>query len=313
MSSQEVQLLTLYSSASPFRKDSDSGRSRNPSIKTNQPCSRHHHFRSSRKINRISSSRHPEVTSPVPRVGNRRCVCYDLHKELVPYKSAWDWQREVVGLRKELASKDVDFEDTLMVLQHCPVYTMGTGSKQDFLKFDVSNAPYDLYRTERGGEVTYHGPGQLVMYPIMNLRYHKMDLHWYLRALEEVIMRALSSSFSIKSSRLEDFTGVWVDDQKVAAIGVRVSKWVSFHGLALNVTTDLTPFKQIVPCGIRNREVGSIKNLLAETSTTKYTDSQIIEIAHNALIKEFSGVFQLELEMIHNSMHDLLPQKSDQS
>ncbi|CAM8911630.1 hypothetical protein QQ045_033622 [Rhodiola kirilowii] len=259
-----------------------------------------------RKMNRISTSHHSDIASPAPQDRKRRCLCYDLHKELIPYKAAWDWQHAVVESRKELVRKDLDFEDTVMVLQHCPVYTLGTGSKEEFLKFDVNNAPYELYRTERGGEVTFHGPGQLVMYPIMNLRYHKMDLHWYLRALEEVIIRVLSSAFSIQSSRLNGFTGVWVGDQKVAAIGVRVSKWISFHGLALNVTTNLTPFKQIVPCGIVDKQVGSIKRLLAEPSSSKYTDTQIIDIAHNALIKEFSEVFQIELEQTNCCIQDLL-------
>ncbi|XP_042478583.1 octanoyltransferase LIP2p2, chloroplastic-like isoform X3 [Macadamia integrifolia] len=162
------------------------------------------------------------------------------------------------------------------------------------------NAPYDVYRTERGGEVTFHGPGQLVMYPILNLRYHKMDLHWYLRALEEVVIRVLSSTFSIKASRLDGFTGVWVGNQKLAAIGIRVSRWITYHGLALNVTTDLTPFQHIVPCGIRNRQVGSIEGLLQESGQpskwrTKNTSHNLTDVTHDSLLKEFSEVFQLTL------------------
>ncbi|CAA3009376.1 plastidial lipoyltransferase 2 [Olea europaea subsp. europaea] len=140
----------------------------------------------------------------------RRCDYYDLHKELIPYLEAWTWQKAIVKERKPLIEKQEDFSDTLIILQHQPVYTLGTGSSEEYLNFDVKNAPFDLYRTERGGEVTYHGPGQLVMYPIINLRYHKMDLHWYLRALEEVVIRVLSATFSIDASRVDGLTGVWV-------------------------------------------------------------------------------------------------------
>ncbi|XP_042004321.1 octanoyltransferase LIP2p2, chloroplastic-like isoform X2 [Salvia splendens] len=194
----------------------------------------------------------------------RSCDLYDLHNEVVPYAEAWSWQKAIVRERSALSDRNEDFSDSLIVLQHQPVYTMGTGSCENYLNFDVNNAPFDLYRTERGGEVTYHGPGQLVMYPVINLRYYKMDLHWYLRSLEEVVIRALSSTFAIKASRVEGLTGVWVGDAKLAAIGIKVSKWIAYHGLALNVSTDLTPFDQIIPCGIRDRQVGSIKGLLNE-------------------------------------------------
>jgi lipoyl(octanoyl) transferase len=174
---------------------------------------------------------------------------------------------------------------------------MGTGSSENYLNFDIKNAPFDVYRTERGGEVTYHGPGQLVMYPIINLRNHKMDLHWYLRKLEEVVIRVLSSAFAINASRLDGFTGVWVGNKKMAAIGIRVSKWMTYHGLALNVTTDLTPFNSIVPCGIRNRGVGSVKGLIEDGEHyNKLEDLQLLDIAHESLLKEFSEVFQLQME-----------------
>ncbi|XP_026459241.1 octanoyltransferase LIP2p, chloroplastic-like [Papaver somniferum] len=141
-----------------------------------------------------------------------RCDYFDLSKELVPYEKAWSWQKLIVKKRQVLIEKNEDFADTLLILQHHPVYTLGTSSSEEYLKFDIKDAPYDIYRTERGGEVTYHGPGQLVMYPIINLRYHKTDLHWYLRALEEVVIRVLSSAFSIKGSRVEGLTGTWISE-----------------------------------------------------------------------------------------------------
>lgn len=195
-----------------------------------------------------------------------------------------------------MIDRNQDCADTVILLQHSPVYTMGTASTEDYLNFDIKDAPFNVYRTERGGEVTYHGPGQLVMYPIINLRNHEMDLHWYLRMLEEIVIRVLSSTFSIKASRLDGLTGVWVGNQKVAAIGIRVSKWITYHGLALNVTTDLTPFNWIVPCGIRDRKVGNIKGLLEDGEHGMVDDLRLIDIVHESLLKEFSEAFQLQIE-----------------
>ncbi|KAA8548854.1 hypothetical protein F0562_000538 [Nyssa sinensis] len=257
------------------------------------------------KLSRVSDFNTLEATS-ITQAGKRRCECFDMYKELVPYGEAWSWQKSIVKERKALIERNEDFSDTLIILQHQPVYTLGTASSEEYLNFNIKNAPCDVYRTERGGEVTYHGPGQLVMYPIVNLRYHKMDLHWYLRALEDIVIRALSSTFSIKASRLEGLTGVWVGDRKLAAIGIRVSHWVAYHGLAVNVTTDLTPFQQIVACGIRDRGVGSIKGLLREFLSSdgsgcgtedihKADDCQLIDFTHKSLVKEFCEVFQVEL------------------
>ncbi|PIN15835.1 Lipoyltransferase [Handroanthus impetiginosus] len=261
-------------------------------------------FQNPSKTTHKNLSRHATSASSTNHVSRRRCDFYDLHKELVPYAEAWSWQKAIVKERKELSEKNEDFADTLIVLQHHPVYTLGTGSSEEFLNFDVNNVPFDLYRTERGGEVTYHGPGQLVVYPIINLRYHKMDLHWYLRALEEVVIRALLSTFAIEASRVEGLTGVWVGDKKLAAIGIKVSQWITFHGLALNVTTDIKPFQQIVPCGIRDRQVGSIKGLLEENFPSKrrieednrrIDNYDLIDCTHKSLVREFCEVFQVDL------------------
>ncbi|KAK7305081.1 hypothetical protein VNO77_42981 [Canavalia gladiata] len=233
----------------------------------------------------------------------RICELFDLHQDQVPYEVAWAWQKEIVRDKKAQIENEGDCTDTLIILQHPSVYTLGTSSTEENLKFDLKNAPFHIHRTERGGEVTYHGPGQLVMYPIINLRRHKMDLHWYLRTLEEVVIRVLSSTFSIQASRLEGLTGVWVGNEKLAAIGIRVSHWITYHGLALNVATDLSPFKWIIPCGIRDRQVGSIKGLLREvkpcighgtTDLHCLDDANLIHITHKSLIEEFSNAFQLE-------------------
>lgn len=234
----------------------------------------------------------------------KRCEYVDLHNVLVPYDKAWALQRTMVKEKKALIERNEECPDTVIVLQHPPVYTLGTGSSEEYLNFDVNNPPYDVFRTERGGEVTYHGPGQLILYPIINLRNHKMDLHWYLRALEEVVIQALFSAFSIEASRLEGLTGVWFGNQKLAAIGIRVSNWITYHGLALNVSSDLTPFQHIVPCGIRDRKVGSIKQLLGEFQSSSdnstmgfdLEDSQLVDIAHSSLIQQFAEIFQVKLE-----------------
>ncbi|XP_042405638.1 octanoyltransferase LIP2p, chloroplastic-like [Zingiber officinale] len=245
---------------------------------------------------RFSNGPDTEVTT-FKQDSNRRCKYFDMHKQVVPYTEAWSWQKSIVARRQTLARKDEDNSDMLLVLQHPPVYTLGTGSSEEHLNFDIQDSPYDVYRTERGGEVTYHGPGQLVMYPILNLRHHKMDLHWYLRSLEEVVIRVLSSTFSIKAARHESLTGVWIGNQKIAAIGIRASQWITYHGLALNVTTDLTPFQFIVPCGLRDRGVCSLKNALQTSPNWNVGDMPLMDLTHESLMKEFSEVFQLSLDI----------------
>ncbi|CAN8288596.1 unnamed protein product [Cochlearia groenlandica] len=261
---------------------------------------RHHHFIEARK-NRVPTSL--KITNSENHNNPRKCQCFDLYDQVIPYNKAWSWQKNILNSKISLIDRNQYCPDTMILLQHCSVYTMGTRSSEDNLNFDIKEPPFDVYRTERGGEVTYHGPGQLVMYPIMNLRNHKMDLHWYLRKLEEVVIRVLSSSFSIEATRVDGLTGVWVGDQKVAAIGIRVSKWMTYHGLALNVTTDLTPYDSIVPCGIKDRRVGSIKGLIKDGKYvkrnicySKLDDSELIDLAHESLLEEFSQVFQLQIE-----------------
>lgn len=169
---------------------------------------------------------------------------------IIPYEQAWDYQKKLVQQRLE----NPGLEDILLLLEHPPVYTLGTGSTVDNLKFDLNKFSGQLFRTERGGEVTYHCPGQTVMYPIINLRHHQQDLHWYLRQLEEVIIQLLAI-YGIKAQRIEGLTGVWVGDSKISAMGIKVKRWITMHGLALNVCCDLSGFEQIIPCGIRDKSV----------------------------------------------------------
>lgn len=180
---------------------------------------------------------------------------------LIPYRQAWDYQRLL--LNRKLA--DPDWPDQLLLVEHPPVYTLGTGSKLEFLKFDPESSDYEVYRTERGGEVTYHCPGQLVGYPILALRAYRQDLHWYLRQLEAVILRVVQG-YGLAGERIAGLTGVWVEGHKVAAIGIKVTRWITWHGFALNVCPNLAGFQKIIPCGIAHRPVGSLAQFLPEVN-----------------------------------------------
>ncbi|MBW4560887.1 MAG: lipoyl(octanoyl) transferase LipB [Mojavia pulchra JT2-VF2] len=187
----------------------------------------------------------------------RRCLLYN--KGLLPYLDALQWQRSLVGDRIQQPSLD----DVLILLEHPPVYTLGQGGNSEFLKFDLDTSKFDVHRVERGGEVTYHCPGQLVGYPILNLqRYHK-DLHWYLRQLEEVLIRVLAV-YGLQGDRIPSFTGVWLEGRKVAAIGIKVSRWITMHGFALNVCPDMAGFERIIPCGIADKSVASLTEWIPE-------------------------------------------------
>jgi len=178
---------------------------------------------------------------------------------LVSYQSALDWQQSLLQERV----KNPTLDDVLILLEHPPVYTLGQGASSEFIKFDVDKTTFNVHRVERGGEVTYHCPGQLVGYPILNLQYYSKDLHWYLRQLEEVLIRVLAV-YGLKGDRYPGLTGVWLEGRKVAAIGIKVSRWITMHGFALNVSPDLTGFEQIVPCGISDKPVGSLAQWIPE-------------------------------------------------
>ncbi|MBD2033998.1 lipoyl(octanoyl) transferase LipB [Leptolyngbya sp. FACHB-321] len=183
----------------------------------------------------------------------KRRHCHLYKRSIVPYTTAWAWQRSLVDDRRQ----DSQLDDALLLLEHPPTYTLGQGASPAFLKFDPAQTAWDVHRVERGGEVTYHCPGQLVGYPILNLTYYQKDLHWYLRQLEAVIIHVLAF-YGLKGERLPGLTGVWVDERKVAAIGIKVSRWITMHGFALNICPDLSGFDRIVPCGIPDKMVGSL-------------------------------------------------------
>jgi len=177
----------------------------------------------------------------------------------VPYARGLELQEHLVAERQ--ADR---IPDTLLLLEHAPVFTLGRNARQEHLllgEADLRARGFDVFECGRGGDVTYHGPGQVVGYPILDLSPDRRDVHRYMRDLEEVMIRACGD-YGVRAERVAGLTGAWVGQAKIGAIGVRLSRWVTSHGFALNVGTDLAPFGLIVPCGIRERGVTSLERLL---------------------------------------------------
>jgi len=186
----------------------------------------------------------------------RRLKVIDLG--LREYGQVWDLQKDL--LKKRISGEAMD---TLILVEHPPVITLGRGaSKEDILVSPeyLARRKISLFRVERGGKATFHGPGQLVAYPIIALL--KKDVHRYLRDLEETLIRLLAR-LGVEGKRKRGYTGVWVGEKKIASIGIGVKRWVSFHGLALNVNTDLSYFSLIFPCGMDGRQITSLKEVLS--------------------------------------------------
>jgi lipoate-protein ligase B len=178
----------------------------------------------------------------------------------IAYGEALELQRAFAEAR---ISKAID-RDLLLLVEHPPIITLGRGSKPKHLTTssqELSRRGVELHEIERGGDVTFHGPGQLVGYPIFDLNQHQPDLHRFLRQIEESLIRALEA-FGIEAGRRTGLTGVWVGERKIASIGIHVKKWVTWHGFALNVTTDLSYFDLIVPCGITDVVMTSVRKEL---------------------------------------------------
>jgi lipoyl(octanoyl) transferase len=194
---------------------------------------------------------------------------------LVTYASGLELQQSLVTERRAGS-----ISDTLLLLEHPHVITLGTGTHEENLLLsaeELQQKGIEMHRAGRGGDVTYHGPGQLVGYPVLDLKPDRCDLHRYLRDLEQVLILTLAD-FGLSGSRREGMTGVWVNDRKLAAIGVRVSSgWITSHGFALNVSTDLSFFSAIVPCGIREYGVGSLTGELGADVEMRAVEACIVE------------------------------------
>ena len=195
---------------------------------------------------------------------------------IVPYDEALALQRDLVEQRRR-----GEIPDHLLLLQHPHVITLGvrTADAQSHIVADAARLAargVTVHETGRGGDVTYHGPGQLVGYPILALEPARQDLHRYVRDVEETLIRAIAR-FGISGGRIPGLTGVWVRQEKVAAIGIRVSRWVTSHGFALNVTTDLDYFGLIVPCGIRDKGVTSIARVLGREVPMAQVEAAVVD------------------------------------
>ena len=197
----------------------------------------------------------------------------------LPFEEALALQEEIVA--RKIA--DPATPDELLLLEHEPVYTIGRTPDQTSLR-GAAHLPHPLVQINRGGQATYHGPGQLVGYPILDLRPRGQDLHRYLRALEELLIVALAE-WQVDAGRREGLTGVWVGGKKIASIGVGVRRWISMHGFALNVCGDLAPFQQITPCGIADVEMTSVEQERGQPVAVESLAQRIGEI-----FKETAGL-----------------------
>ena len=189
---------------------------------------------------------------------------------------------EALRLQRALvADRQADrVDDLLLLVEHPAVLTLGVrgdGGRSHILATvnELAARGIEVFETGRGGDITYHGPGQIVGYPIIDLKPNRQDVHRYVRDLEEVLIRAVAG-FGIEAGRVNGLTGVWVSDEKLAAIGVRIARWVTSHGFALNVSTDLDHFQLIVPCGISDRGVTSMEKLLGHPVDQRVVEDRII-------------------------------------
>jgi len=203
----------------------------------------------------------------------------------IDYAAGLALQRERVAQRKAGA-----IPDTLLLLEHPHVYTLGRNARRENVLVSpafLKSRGAEVFETDRGGDVTYHGPGQLVGYPILDLAQHRRDIAWFMRSLEEVFIR-VAADYGFEAGRAAGATGVWVGNEKLVAMGVHISRWVTSHGFAFNVNTDLRYFDWIVPCGLRDKGVTSIERLSGRPAD--------MNVARERVVGHFGRVFDLETE-----------------
>ena len=186
--------------------------------------------------------------------------------------------KSVLSLQKKLQKQRItgDVQDTLILVEHEPVYTLGKNANRHHL-LQSRDKSVEIYNIERGGDVTFHGPGQLVGYPILDLKNYKKSVSWYMRTLEELTIRVLKE-FDIKGNRIKGLTGVWVGNKKIAAQGVRISRWVTMHGFSINVCPQLSYYDGIIPCGIFDYDVTSMEECLNKKLSIKKIKNSVSKI-----------------------------------
>ena len=238
----------------------------------------------------------------------KSCSIVDLG--LIGYAEAWELQKRLVAARKPGA-----MEDVLLLCEHPHVITLGRNGKREHLLASeqvLQQKGVQFHTSDRGGDITYHGPGQLVGYPVLNLGAIRKDVVWYVRMLEEAMLRA-TAEFGITAERVTGKTGIWVrgttgsnstgvTEEKLGAIGVHISRWITSHGFAYNVSTDLRYFDLIVPCGITGRKATSLEKILGRAVTPK----EVVQ----PVVRNFGKVFGLEMR--ETSREDLLAQLQTQ-
>ena len=208
-----------------------------------------------------------------------------------PYREALRTQRE---LAKQRIAREIK-SDVLLLVEHPPVITLGRSFHADNIPTPekvLEERGVEVHEAERGGDVTFHGPGQLVGYPIFALEEHRRDVHWFLRRLEDALILALDD-FGIAAERKPDYTGVWTSGRKIASIGIHVKQWVTWHGFALNVTTDLSYFDLIVPCGIRDVVMTSVEHELKQRTPLDGWSRTL-----NNVVRGFAEVFGVQPQMV---------------
>lgn len=222
---------------------------------------------------------------------------------IIDYKSAWDYQEELVQLNREIKSENRDLPENLrasttnylLFCEHPPVYTLGkSGSMQNVLlsEHEMEEKEIEFFRTNRGGDITFHGLQQIVGYPILDLENFYTDIGRYLRELEEVIIKTIAE-YELHGERSKGETGVWIEpgvigkERKICAMGIRCSRWITMHGFALNVNTDLSYFENIIPCGIVNKQVTSL-----EKELNRKVDLQEVK---GKLKNNFAEIFNVEI------------------
>ena len=195
----------------------------------------------------------------------------------VPYEQGWAWQQKLVEYHIGLQEQEeqcVTLGGTVMMLEHDPVYTLGTATTEGSGPFQKSTSalPYDTFKVERAGEATYHGPGQLVVYPILDLAFFEKDIDLYLRRMEQVAIDSLVNLglSAAEVGRVKGQTGVWVGEEKIAAMGIKLKRWVTMHGISINVNPRMEYFSNIVPCGIRDKGVTSLHKLGLEITMDEF-------------------------------------------
>lgn len=224
----------------------------------------------------------------------REVVLQDLG--IQPYKQVWDYQEELLQQKIKAKQSGIQEPGHLLFVEHPPVYTLGKNGKEKNLlinETELTRKGIEFYHINRGGDITFHGPQQLVGYPVLDLDNYNTDLGWYLRSLEEVIILTMHE-YGLRGERSKGETGVWIDtavkgrERKICAIGIRCSRWVTMHGFAFNVNVDLGYFNFITPCGIQNKKVTSLEQELGK----KISMDKVKE----RLAKNFEKVFEAKIE-----------------